>query len=1054
MQKKLLPLLLICVFHSIQSNAENMNITSRFHRSGLSDISRRYFDGAIHSSGENSPDTLKILAIRIEFMADNDRNTTGDGKFELVRSATYRINPPPHDRTYFENQLLALADYFQNVSRGKLIIKGDVFPLESNRAYQLPQQMSYYNPNTTENVLDESLAELFRDAFVAAASDNSIDFTTYDAYIIFHAGVGGDYTFDLESTPNDIPSVFLNFEDLKQTLGKSDPGFEGIQVANAFIREGIILPETQCQMGYDIGLLGTATIMFGHQLGLPNLYDSDTGRPGIGLFGLMDQGSSNFLGMLPAQPCAWSKIFLGWEQPIVITRSTDLEIAAAMAGQENKIFKIPINAKEYYLIENRQRHVLRQVNTTVGYDNRGHRIEFKVRDDGSMEITTASPQDTIGVIVTVEEYDFGLPGSGILIWHIDENVIDRTYHENRVNADINHRGVDLVEADGAQDIGRFYNFFGITGYESGSMWDMWWSGNEAHQAANEEGKSVEFSSTSIPASRAYSNANSFISVVNFSNIDSVMTCTVNYDLYQDNFPMRAGVRLGANAMTIGNIDVDGREEIIAAAQDGRILVWKHDGSRFIQNADSFTVADLQNDSTRYPLAVFAEVNDSTLTSPALADLNGDGIREVIIAAVNGEVSAFLGKDDDLDGRADRHFLCNSGKRITTSPVVLHQQQTMIAFGHTDGAVSLINASGMLVWQKMVATSAIAGMAIYPLHSSEHLVVTGRTGDVVLLDPQGEVVWQKTVGAMSELRYPAVGDIDRNNMMDIIVCSADGQLFGFDAAGQSLPGLERVSTGADCANPTLADLDHDGYLEIVIAGRGYVSAFRYNGTVLDNFPIVIDRSYTGPVYPDPILADLDGDEDVEIIAGTSTGQVVAFHHTGERVGGFPLSADGAIISSPIVSDIDGDGKINLFAVTADGFLYVWNLDASYREDAISWRAYLRDDRHSGWIPKSSSGIPVEMDDLMPAASVYNYPNPTEGSFTSIRYYLSDAADVTIRLYDIAGDLVKELKGTGWSDTHNEIQMALKDIQSGVYLTRVEAKSENKNSIAFFKMAVVK
>ena len=54
------------------------------------------------------------------------------------------------------------------------------------------------------------------------------------------------------------------------------------------------------------------------------------------------------------------------------------------------------------------------------------------------------------------EFDFFLPGegtgSGLLIWHIDHSIIDYALYYNVVEGDPKHKGVDLVEADGIQDL--------------------------------------------------------------------------------------------------------------------------------------------------------------------------------------------------------------------------------------------------------------------------------------------------------------------------------------------------------------------------------------------------------------------------------------------------------------------------------------------------------------------------------------------------------------------------------------------------------------------------
>ena len=59
---------------------------------------------------------------------------------------------------------------------------------------------------------------------------------------------------------------------------------------------------------------------FGHDLGLPDLYDTDYSSSGIGSWGLMAGGSWNGdpQGTSPAHLSAWAKIRLGWIDPVVL----------------------------------------------------------------------------------------------------------------------------------------------------------------------------------------------------------------------------------------------------------------------------------------------------------------------------------------------------------------------------------------------------------------------------------------------------------------------------------------------------------------------------------------------------------------------------------------------------------------------------------------------------------------------------------------------------------------------------------------------------------------
>ena len=1047
-----------------------------FHKSNPS---TRYvtFDGSspgllkpLNSSSLKAsiPETLKVMAIRVQFQKDNDRNTTGDGWFDFSVGDSM-INPPPHNQQYFAKQLRALRDYYQKVSKGKLFLKvedengiGFVYPLKSDSVWTLPHQMGYYNPGNDEDedeqLLDQRLAELFRDAIIVAdANISSIDFSEFDIFIIFHAGVGWEFTQDFDTTPSDIPSVFLNFNDLKNTIGDNSPDFKGIPVNNGtfFIDEGIILPETENQGGYKIfGLLGTAALMMGHQLGLPNLFDTDTGHPGIGRFGLMDQGSGNFFGSIPAQPCAWSKIFLGWEQAIEISSGNNLPVAAALAHNPHKIYKIPINAKEYFLLENRQQKVFETRDIGIGYDKNGTRVEFYYNDDGSPIINPLVGTD---VIVSINEYDFDLPGSGILIWHINESVIEQKYSENRVNSDMNHRGVDLVEADGSQDMGYYYNYFGFAGFHAGYAEDMWWDENPAHLFVNSTEK-VMFTPFTKPGTHSYSRANTGIYITDFNPIDSVMFFTLEIKGFQAGFPAYLGENSGNSAIITGDLDSDGQNEIIAAVGEGKIVVWKSDGEKFIENDDFTYRININGDTTKLPLAVFAQINDGQLPfSTSLADLDHDGDMEVIVGSSNGKLFAWQGTDLDGNGRADLYFEFDCGAAITTVPVIGNWNSTIpgnkIAVGNENGDIYLVSENGDIIWNKSVSNNLIKGLAGFIEDSNVGLIAVDDQSTVFFLNETGDINWQKSLAGYGSLNYPIITDVNRDSRLEIVVSSDEGNLIILDNAGNLLPSFNIVSVGSPLSNPTLADIDADGYLDIVLTGGGKIFAFHYNGVPLTDFPITIDRHFDSESYPDPILADLDGDGKIEIIVGSLNNQVAAFNYQGRKIAGFPLSVSQPIISVPAITNLGDDNKFALIARSGDDFCYVWQLDYEFNSDQVYWGQFLKDAEHSGLFLAQTSE-PTRTGDLMPEKMVYNYPNPTAGNSTTIRYFLRDAAEVSIRIYDMAGELVEKLIGPGLAEIENETVWDITNVQSGVYLARVSAMGDNETNTAIIKIAVLK
>ena len=98
-------------------------------------------------------DSIKICAIRVSFIEDDLASTTGSGNFLLesegIDCASYTIDPAPHNKDYFESQIMALNSYFRSVSYDKFGINMEgsvVFPSSQNGSYKLLNTMHYYNP--------------------------------------------------------------------------------------------------------------------------------------------------------------------------------------------------------------------------------------------------------------------------------------------------------------------------------------------------------------------------------------------------------------------------------------------------------------------------------------------------------------------------------------------------------------------------------------------------------------------------------------------------------------------------------------------------------------------------------------------------------------------------------------------------------------------------------------------------------------------------------------------------------------------------------------------
>ncbi len=978
-----------------------------------------------------SPDTLRILAIRVAFQQDDDPTTTGDGTFDLsVPEDRTMIDPPPHNRSYFQDHLLFVRNYFRRISHGRLIVEADVFPKEQNTVYQLDQPMANYNPNTSARDINEGLARLLRDALQEADKDPDIDFSRYQSFLVFHAGVGKDIDLGFDDTPRDIPSLFLTEEFLQEYLGEAGIPVQDGQV---LVKNGIILPETESQAGLEIGLNGMIVSNIGSQLGWLDMFNPETRRSAIGRFGLMDAGLFNGDGLLPAIPCAWTRIEAGWEDPLVVTYSPGdlLTIHAPLSGDSRRVYKIPINEKEYFLVENRftGKKNLDSLRYEMGLNQETYPSVKQVLLAHFSDQVTFS--DSTGVLIDVENPDIGLPGGGCLIWHIDERVIEANREANRINANDQHRGVDLEEADGSQDIGQVFDFFsGGAGSELGTLLDPWYAGNTAPLYKN------EFSSHSIPNSRSYYNrANSHIKICDFSARDSVMTFRVRLDIFQQNFPGRLPTEaLGrVTSLKVSDVNHDGSQELLLTTANGQLLLIDRSGVA-ARGTDTRVVVRL--DSQLIPPPALFEVPE--VAGP---------VKGLVALSRSGKV---YGLQFFTDGRVDTLFSpLDCGEMLTTPPVALPAADGSVVdvyWGGADGAVfHLILTTGEPVLEKLYDLPA----GVTYLHVNGKGEVLAITGD------HGFYRDGQKVGEVPELVARPAG-------RTAVAVAADGQIVQLDEELRigvgAEDGLHRYDSPL-IELPSSAGGDHPGYY--AVGGDNLLFLFNRNFTLRDEFPVKMYDPYRPAGFFLTPLSGVffarSGGETLGILLPDPAGLIDGFSPDGRRLDDFPLNVSDSLATDPALLDLDGDGDVELAAVTVSGVLYVWDLASRFT--ASTWNQRYADESNRNYLPEQDPGSPgvnpvATSAALLPAERVYNWPNPNTENFTLIRYYLTRQAQVSIKIYDLAGSLVSELPAPGTPLVDHEVRWDLSDVQSGVYLGRIEAKSGGLREVRVIKIAVVK
>ncbi len=1035
---------------------------------------------------QNDTVVIRILAIRVEFVEEDpdDPRTTGNGKMRLTsndepifdttacRDSVYNMYyDPPHDKKYFERLMEAYSNYINLATFGKVRVEWVVKPDDDTLSYQLPHPMVYYGDPDN---YDYGLVYLVRDAFKAADEDSTIDFDDLDGngirdpqegvldrYVVFHAGSAWQ-TDIMNDTPYDIAAVTVMPGNFMYYLGYpyvlANDGTDTLWGAS-------VMPEEMSQDGVESRLQGVLFHENMHNLFyFPDLYDTYGHGAGIGAWGIMATGpyvgipGSIPEGLIPPLPNAWERTWIDWilryiwgdyagflNDSILVTlepgslpesltvKPSSILTDSLLRFLEDpysapRFYKVPINGHEYFLIENKLDDLPQ--NDSVFCDDDTVYIYGEWKD---------------GVFVHFYgENDYLLPGKGLLIWHVDEDILWNNYSYNTCNA-VRPMAVDLLEADHVQDLEKWTDFSPYLYAWFGCPYDAYFEGNNTLAC-----------DTTMPSTRDNYGGETGLTFFEISAPGTLMTFKVKREQVQAGFPQRLGYSYVK--IEFGTFEFDITHEpaaLFAQPFDGGVAVLENvivDTVRFdyitgeedTVAIDTLMEVHIIGSDGRYLFGDTIRNRGLFLGGPLVVDLNSDDTLELLAGSTEGKLYAWSMKfysPDSAELTAFPGFPISMPDqlRAALSAADLNGDGLKeILVPCEDQKLHAVRSDGTEYFEVEVGapgrtTPALTDSLIYYLSAD---------GRLFLISPSGEVL--TTVGepyVIESTGSPAVGDIDRDGSMEVLVPRSSGSLACYDVNGEE-EWTRQTRKGA-VSSAAIGDVDDDGFGEVFFVSANYLYGFNHTGSLLSGYPIELAPDTV--LVSAPVLGDVNGDGKIEVVLSVSGRGVLAFDSEGRRVE-FEKNFPGGAQYPPAFSDLDGDGDIELIAGDSTGFLSAWDLNSTRAE----WISFGNGPQHTScWSP---AGNAPSTENEFSVRRIYLYPNPTYSGVSWLRFRASRPSALHVGVYTFAGERVAQFDFLAQGGDFEDKELDLSDLPSGVYFIRVKFERENKPHI--LKLAITR
>ena len=497
-----------------------------------------------------------------------------------------------------------------------------------------------------------------------------------------------------------------------------------------------------------------------------------------------------------------------------------------------------------------------------------------------------------------------------------------------------------------------------------------------------------------------------------------------------------------------------------------------------------------------------------ISDPALADLDGDDLPEIVFSDNGGLIHAVRHDGGDLPGWPVSVGATLSDGPVAVGPLDLSGDLSVVV-GATDGRVFAYDAAGVLRegWPYQMPSAAPVFVSIgavggpYPRSvvavGGSYLRILDQHGTHVPspwgwnmtgtasfpaaignidADPAAEIVcafgstvwmFDRIAGIGNQLRVlpsapseaVSLGDLDLDGNAEVLVPTSDGTLYAVNSNGAEQPGSWPFvsSTASPLSRPAIANCLGMPELEVAVAARNWsVHLVWDDGAEQAGYPVGSDGWL---IYGSPILGMIADATSADVIFGARGERAWAWSNLAVLLDGWPRDLDDNVYLTPAMGDLDGDGLSEL-VLLGTGRLYAFHVNQGAGLDSRTWRMYGYDPARTGCAdcPQDVTTAVGDGGGVTRVSFAPPSPNPVSGDAV-FSFATPVRSVVELVVHDLMGRRVRTVTRTeiepgshvvGWDGRDDEGR----PLSSGQYLATLQVRGPGLDQSLTRKLSVVR